>query len=72
VTTPDLQQMATVSTAGSYLSSSDKRVHFGLGQNLKAQKIEIHWPSGITQILTDVPVDKVLKIDESLEPNRHS
>jgi len=65
VTTPDLQQMATVSTGGSYLSSSDKRVHFGLGQNLKAQKIEIRWPSGITQILTDVPVDKFIKIDES-------
>jgi enediyne biosynthesis protein E4 len=72
VTTPDLQQMAAVSTAGSYLSSSDKRVHFGLGQNQKAQKIEIHWPSGITQILTDVPVDKVIKIDESPEPNGHS
>jgi len=38
-------QYATVSTASSYLSSSDKRVHFGLGKEKVAQKIEIRWPS---------------------------
>lgn len=57
-------QSATVSTAGSYLSASDKRVHFGLGQEKTAQKIEIRWPSGIRQTLPDVAGDQILQIDE--------
>lgn len=58
------QQLATVSTAGSYLSASDKRVHFGLGQETVARRIEIRWPSGIHQIIKDVPADQILEIDE--------
>ncbi len=57
-------QYATVSTASSYLSASDKRVHFGLGQNGTASKIEIRWPSGIRQTLKDVPGDQILQVDE--------
>jgi hypothetical protein len=57
-------QFATVSTAGSYLSASDKRVHFGLGKNTVAQKIEIRWPSGIRQTLSNVRADQVLQVDE--------
>jgi len=57
-------QFATVSTAGSYLSASDKRVHFGLGTNKVVQKIEIRWPSGIRQTLKDVPADQILSVDE--------
>ena len=64
VTTPDSQQTATVSTAGSYLSSSDKRVHFGLGPQGKIQTIEICWPSGVDQVLKNVPADRILKIQE--------
>ena len=57
-------QFATVSTAGSYLSSSDKRVHFGLGSESAAQSIEIRWPSGITQALKNVRTDQILTVDE--------
>lgn len=57
-------QWATVTTAGSYLSSSDKRVHFGLGAEAAARTIEIHWPSGVHQTLKDVRGDRILKIDE--------
>ena len=57
-------QWATVTTAGSYLSSSDKRVHFGLGSEAAARSIEIHWPNGIRQILSDVRGDQIVKIDE--------
>jgi hypothetical protein len=57
-------QMATVTTAGSYLSSSDKRVHFGLGPETTAQKVEIRWPSGILQTLHDVKADQILAVDE--------
>jgi enediyne biosynthesis protein E4 len=64
VVTSDRQQMATVSTGGSYLSASDKRLHFGLGKNNVADKIEIRWPSGIRQTLKHVLVDQILTIDE--------
>ena len=57
-------QMATVTTAGSYLSSCDKRVHFGLGSNKKASRVEIRWPSGTVQIILDVSADQILRVDE--------
>jgi hypothetical protein len=63
VVTSGRSQLATVSTAGSYLSSSDKRVHFGLADRSVAQ-IKIHWPSGIVQVLKDVGSDRELQIDE--------
>jgi hypothetical protein len=57
-------QMATVTTAGSYLSSSDKRVHFGLGPEAVVGTIEIRWPRGIRQTIKNVPGDQILKVDE--------
>jgi hypothetical protein len=57
-------QFATVTTAGSYLSSSDKRLHFGLGPDATAKTIEILWPSGIRQSLQNVRSDQMLRIDE--------
>jgi len=57
-------QFATVTTAGSYLSSSDKRVHFGLGNETLALSLEIRWPSGIIQTLQQVRGDQVLQVDE--------
>jgi enediyne biosynthesis protein E4 len=47
-----------------FMSSSDKRVHFGLGDETKIASIEIRWPSGIRQVLKDVKANQVLKIDE--------
>jgi hypothetical protein len=64
ITTAAGSQYATVSTASSYLSSSDRRVHVGLGKETKAQKIEIRWPSGIRQTLKEVAADQVLEINE--------
>jgi hypothetical protein len=60
-------QWATVTTAGSYLSSSDKRVHFGLGSDAAARSIEIRWPSGILQTLKDIRADQILQIQEPQE-----
>ncbi len=59
-------QFATVTTASSYLSSSDKRVHFGLGAETMVQTIEIRWPSGILQTLKNIHVDQFLQVDEPL------
>jgi enediyne biosynthesis protein E4 len=68
VTTSAGTQMETVSTAGSYLSSNDKRAHFGLGKDATASKVEIHWPSGIVQTLTDVKGDRIVQVDEPAQP----
>jgi hypothetical protein len=57
-------QFVTVSTAGSYLSSSDKRAHFGLGSDATALSIEIRWPSGVVQTLKNVRGDRMLVVDE--------
>ncbi len=58
------KQYWTVSTAGSYLSSNDKRAHFGLGLDTEAEEIEIRWPSGIVQTLKHVKADRILQVDE--------
>jgi hypothetical protein len=65
VTTPSgrtLHNHVTVSVG--FLSSSDRRVHFGLGQETKAASIEIRWPGGASQQLQDVTADQVLEIEE--------
>lgn len=67
VVTGTMQQLATVSTCSSYLSSSDKRVHFGLGADVSAKTVEIHWPSGVKQTLTNVHADQILTVDEPRE-----
>ena len=58
------EQYATVTTCGSYLSSGDKRVHFGLGAQSTVKQIAIRWPSGIVQILRDVKGDQILSVEE--------
>ena len=58
------EQFGYVSTAGSYLSASDKRVHFGLGQDGAAKLIEITWPSGVVQKLTNVAADRIVTVKE--------
>ena len=49
---------------GSFLSSSDPRLYFGLGDIAKVDRLEVFWPSGRNQVLTGVPVDQVLKMTE--------
>jgi hypothetical protein len=58
-------QYTTVSTSGSYLSSCDKRAHFGIGAAQIADRIEIRWPSGINQVLTNIKADQNLTVEES-------
>jgi enediyne biosynthesis protein E4 len=58
-------QYATATTASSYQSSGDRRVHFGLGPASSISRIEIRWPSGIRQVLTDVKADQVLTVTEA-------
>jgi hypothetical protein len=60
-------QTRFATSAGSYLSSSDKRLHFGLGTAEKA-KVEIAWPSGIHQTLDDIHADQFLEVREPEKP----
>ncbi len=65
ITTDDgRSQWNEVTTAVGYASSSDSRVHFGLGGSRKIREIEIRWPSGIKQLLHDVDADRILTIEE--------
>ena len=59
-----LVQYNQVTTAGSYASSSDKRVHFGLGSDSVVKEIELRWPSGTRQVLHNVETDQILKVVE--------
>jgi hypothetical protein len=58
------EQWNHVSTAVGYASSSEPAVHFGLGAETKVKRLEIRWPSGTTQEITDPAVDRVLAVRE--------
>ena len=55
-------------TAVGYNSSSDKRVHFGLGSSAAVKRIEIRWPKGTRQVLENVKADRILHVREEAQP----
>ena len=64
LTAGGVRQRADVLSGGSYLSSNDMRVHFGLGDAAKIDAIEVHWPSGLVQKIAPTPIDRILTIVE--------
>jgi hypothetical protein len=60
-------QVRFATAAGSYLSSNDKRLHFGLGA-AETATVEVDWPSGVRQILRNVKADQFLELEESYQP----
>jgi len=48
----------------SYMSASDPRIQFGLGKRTKIDSLEITWPSGQVDRLTNVPIDQIIAIKE--------
>jgi hypothetical protein len=60
-------QTRFATSAGSYVSASDKRFHSGLGAMEKA-KVEIVWPSGTHQVLNEVHADQFLEMREPEKP----
>ncbi len=67
ITAGDLAQIADVKSGSSYLSTSDVRVHFGLKDQTEAVRLEIRWPSGRVQVLTNVKADQILTVEEPRE-----
>jgi hypothetical protein len=58
------KQVAEIRAGHSYLSQSDLKLHFGLGVAKKVDAIEIRWPRGGMQKLSDVTPNQVLRIEE--------
>ncbi len=59
-----LAQVSEMHGGDSYISHSDRRLHFGLGVTTKIDSLTIRWPSGMVEKLTDLPVDRVILITE--------
>lgn len=55
------QWVGQVSPASAYLSSSDPRIHFGLGSHTMLQSITIRWPGGKTETLKNIAADQILR-----------
>ncbi len=64
LTAGGIRQRGDVLSGGSYLSSNDFRVHFGLGDAGKVQELEIHWPSGMVEKLKLPAVDRIFTVQE--------
>lgn len=64
VVSGDLVQWDEVHAGGSYLSSNDPRLHYGLGKRSKIDLIEVHWPDGKVEAIQDVAVNRFVTIGE--------
>ena len=64
LTAGGVRQRADVFSGGSYGSSSDQRIHFGLGSTAKVDQVTIQWPSGTKQELAVPGMDRILTVEE--------
>jgi enediyne biosynthesis protein E4 len=64
VTAGGRQQWREVRAGSSYCSQSAIELHFGLGAVQRVEKLEVRWPSGAVQTLSDVAADQRLVLDE--------
>jgi len=60
----DLVQVDEIRSGGSYLSQSDLRIHFGLGAHDHLDRVEILWPTGKTQTITNLAADRIYAVKE--------
>jgi len=59
-----MRQIDEVRSGGSYYSQNDLRIHFGLDQAVKADVVEIAWPSGVKDVLHDLAANHLYVIEE--------
>ena len=64
LTANHMKQRADVMSGGSYISSSDQRPHFGLGDATAVDEIEVHWPSGKIEKFSPPGVDRIVTLTE--------
>jgi hypothetical protein len=58
-------QVHEVRSGGSYLSNNDRRLHFGLGNATRVERVRIRWPNGTTQELSGMDADQFVTIKEN-------
>jgi hypothetical protein len=66
LTSEGFMHMQQTEGGTSYMSASDPRLHFGLGKRTKIESLEITWPSGQVDKLTNLPVDKIIAVKEGV------
>lgn len=69
VTTGERVQAQAALSQSSYYSHNDLRLHFGVGGHPRVDRIEVRWPSGIVDVLREVPARQVIKIREGAHAN---
>jgi hypothetical protein len=57
-------QMREVKSGSSYLGQNDLRVHFGLGDATRVERLDVRWPSGEVETLRDVAADQIVTVTE--------
>jgi enediyne biosynthesis protein E4 len=64
VVSGDLTQISEVYSGGTYISENDPRLHFGLEKRTKVDRIEVRWPSGVIDKVSNHSANKILTIRE--------
>jgi hypothetical protein len=65
LTTGQRRQIREVQSGSSYLAQNDLRVHFGLGQANRSERLEIRWPDGTNEVIEDLPANHIITVRES-------
>jgi hypothetical protein len=64
LTAGGMRQRGDVMSGGSYMSSNDQRLHFGLGEATNIDNVEIHWPDGLKETVALPGVDRYFAVEE--------
>jgi hypothetical protein len=64
VTAQGRMQMREVKSGSSYLGQNDLRVHFGLDDATRVERIDVRWPAGDIETIRDVPADQIVTVTE--------
>jgi hypothetical protein len=64
LTANGIRQRGDVLSGGSFMSSNDQRIHFGLGNAQKVSSVEIHWTSGLTEHVHLPGINRIFTVEE--------
>jgi hypothetical protein len=64
LTANGVRQRGDVMSGGSYESSNDMRLHFGVGEATSVTKVEVRWPDGVREEVTLPTVDRIFAVGE--------
>jgi hypothetical protein len=64
LSTGQRRQLREVQSGSSYLTQNDLRAHFGLGAADRAERLEIRWPDGSTEVVQNPPVNHVITVHQ--------